>query len=218
MIKKTHRPLVTCIVPAYNEAKTIERVLKILLSAKKINEIVVIDDGSTDDTFTIAKKTGVRCYKLPTNSGKSNAVKKIIPELKTDIIFFCDADLNGLTPEICDQIIQPLIEKKASMSVGLRDYGPIINSMARFAPSVSGERALFYEDVLACTQSPDFQNWGMEPIFNHYFHENKLRVIKKVFPYSHTRQIKKRGFIRGGWVWFLQAIEIIKTSVLQFTK
>jgi polyisoprenyl-phosphate glycosyltransferase len=218
MIKKTGHPLVTCVVPAYNEAKTIGRVLKVLLSAKRISEIVVIDDGSTDDTLAIAKKTGIRCFRLPTNSGKSNAVKKIIPELKTDIIFFCDADLNDLTPEICDQIIQPLIEKKASMSVGLRDYGSIINFMARFAPSVSGERALFYKDVLACTQSPDFHNWGMEVIFNHYFHVNKLRVVKKAFPYSHTRQIKKKGFIKGGWAWFLQAIEIIKTSVIQFTK
>ena len=104
------------------------------------------------------------------------------------------------------------------MSVGLRDYGPIINFMARFAPSVSGERALFYKDVLTCTQSPDFHSWGMEVVFNHYFHVNKLKVIKKVFPYSHTRQIKKKGFVRGGWFWFLQAIEIIKTSVLQFTK
>ena len=62
------------LLPAYNESKTIGRIIQ--ESSAFISEIVVIDDGSSDETAEIAAACGAVCLTNPTNRGKGNALRK----------------------------------------------------------------------------------------------------------------------------------------------
>ena len=91
------QPLVTVLLPAYNEGKVIEASIRSLLAGEYGNlEILVIDDGSTDDTAVVAKRMAaidprVRCLRKA-NGGKASASNLGIREARGEIIIAVDAD------------------------------------------------------------------------------------------------------------------------------
>src|SRR6056297_2096937 len=95
LFKDEELPLVSVIIPAYNEEKSIENTLKSVLSSEYPNfEVLVIDDGSSDSTYEKAKKfesDKVRVFKKE-NGGKATALNFGISKVKAKIIFSMDAD------------------------------------------------------------------------------------------------------------------------------
>ena len=92
----TATPLVSVIVPAYNEEKVIGNCIKSIQSSDYTNfEIILIDDGSTDRTFTVMRRSEnpprVRVMTQP-NSGKASALNLGFQLAKGEILFFVDAD------------------------------------------------------------------------------------------------------------------------------
>ena len=85
------------IVPAFNEEKNIEEVLKVLMGSKDLDEVILVDDGSTDKTAKIAEKLGAKVVKLQKNEGKGNAMKQGFKAANASVGIFFDADLIGLT-------------------------------------------------------------------------------------------------------------------------
>src|SRR3989344_6064035 len=86
-------------IPAYNEESDIVRVIKeiqgVMKETKYSLDILVIDDGSSDDTVNIAKSAGAKVFSNKTNRGLAETFKKEMEEclkLKPDIIFHTDAD------------------------------------------------------------------------------------------------------------------------------
>lgn len=82
------------VIPAFNEASVIESVIEEIRNAGFTN-IIVVDDGSTDETYENAKKTGVVALKLAINRGKGAAVKTGIEAAKmlgAEIVITMDAD------------------------------------------------------------------------------------------------------------------------------
>ena len=90
-------PLVTVLVPAYNEAKVVARTIDSVLASDWPNlEVMVVDDGSTDETASIveaiaAREPRVRCVRQP-NGGKASAANRGLAEAKGEIIVAVDAD------------------------------------------------------------------------------------------------------------------------------
>lgn len=86
--------LVSIIVPAYNEEKTIGKCLESILEQnyKGEMEVIVVNDGSTDRTAEIVSKYPVRFIDLKVNGGKANALNKAIEGAKGDILIFTDSD------------------------------------------------------------------------------------------------------------------------------
>ena len=78
------------IIPAYNEEKGVPLVIEEYLD--KVDEIVVVDDGSTDRTFEVAKKYDVKLYKHENNKGKVAALRTGVEHANGEIIIFTDAD------------------------------------------------------------------------------------------------------------------------------
>lgn len=87
------------VIPAYNEAKTIRELAE---RAKKfVDHVVVVDDGSTDETFSEAKKAGVEVIKHEKNRGKAAALKTGFARVGDyDVVVMVDADLQHLPEEI----------------------------------------------------------------------------------------------------------------------
>jgi len=129
----------TVIIPAYNEERTLGKVIKdipkTIPSIDKI-EVIVIDDGSTDRTAEISKQTGAKVYSFKHNKGRAKAVmygfSKFL-ENHSDILVLTDADDQYDSKEI-PLIVKPIIKKEADMVLGDRqikklDFMPIGNKI-----------------------------------------------------------------------------------------
>ena len=67
---------ISAIIPAYNEAERIHQVLRVLKKMDIINEIIVVSDGSTDETAAIARKFTTHVIELDDNIGKEERLQK----------------------------------------------------------------------------------------------------------------------------------------------
>ncbi len=91
---------VSCIVPVYNEGPRVLAVLDALIASGLIDEIVVINDGSSDDTESLLQqKAGINFISYKPNRGKSHAVKVGIEAARFDYIMMIDSDLIGLSKD-----------------------------------------------------------------------------------------------------------------------
>jgi glycosyltransferase involved in cell wall biosynthesis len=84
---------ISIIIPAYNESQTIGDLVSKIVELYPEFEIIVINDGSTDDTSGVAKDAGAKVYSHPYNIGNGAAIKSGIKTASGDIFVFMDADL-----------------------------------------------------------------------------------------------------------------------------
>ena len=113
------------LIPAYNEEKNILEVITKLKKMKNFDRIVVVDDGSKDRTYEIAKKTGVVVISHKKNKGKGEAIKtglKYIKKISVDAIVIIDADMQ-YEPKESLKIIKALQE--ADFVMGYRNFSKI---------------------------------------------------------------------------------------------
>ena len=116
----------TIVIPAFNEAQYIPNLLKkiskVNLSRYDISkEIVLVDDGSTDNTKRIVKKFKKIKYIKQTNQGKGKAVQKGIKKAKGSIVLVQDADLE-YDPRDYSKLIKPFLTKKKNSSLRIKIY------------------------------------------------------------------------------------------------
>jgi glycosyltransferase involved in cell wall biosynthesis len=83
---------VSIIIPAYNESQTIGRIVLKIKELYPDHEIIVVNDGSTDDTAAIAENAGAKVYSHPYNIGNGAAIKSGIRTVSGDILVFMDGD------------------------------------------------------------------------------------------------------------------------------
>ncbi|AEC51100.1 hypothetical protein PNA2_0182 [Pyrococcus sp. NA2] len=121
------------IIPAYNEEKNIGNVLKRI--PKFVDEIIVVDDGSTDGTSIIAENFGAEVVKLERNSGKGVALREGIKIAKGEIVVFLDAD-GQHDPQEIPKLIEPIVTNRADFVIGRRvikaGKRPIIRKISNF--------------------------------------------------------------------------------------
>ena len=118
--------VLSVIVPVYNEENTICEVLDILLKREEINEIILIDDGSTDKSVDLIKKyvddKKVRLITQPYNMGKGAAITRGFSEAKAPYVLIQDADME-YSPEDYPALLRPIINNKADVVYGSRFQG-----------------------------------------------------------------------------------------------
>ena len=110
-------PECTIIIPAYNEEEGIRSVINGLKRMRDKCVILVVDDGSTDNTFKYASESGVRVVHHPYNKGYGAALKTGIRNAKTDVVLLMDADGQHRPDDAC-KILQYMDEY--DMVVGSR--------------------------------------------------------------------------------------------------
>ena len=107
---------VSVIIPAYNEEKTVGHVVKVVKSLNYITEVIVVDDGSTDQTAIMASDAGAIIINHIKNRGKGAAIKTGFKNSKGDIVVFLDADIKNLTKSQVDNIIKPIMNGEADIT------------------------------------------------------------------------------------------------------
>jgi len=116
---------VSILVPAFNEEKTIERVLlKLLLIPIGEREIIVVDDGSTDATGRVVARLAsehpmIRHFAQSKNLGKTAAIARAISESTGEILIVQDADLE-YDPNEIPGVLSPIIDGVADVVYGSR--------------------------------------------------------------------------------------------------
>jgi glycosyltransferase involved in cell wall biosynthesis len=150
------------IVPAYNEAKTISKVLNTLLSLDcPIREIVVIDDGSKDDTREIVtaicqQHSTVRLISHDRNSGKTAAIRTGLKEARGEIIIIQDADLE-YDPNEIPEVIDPIQNGKADVVYGSRFLVRKAARVLYFSHYVANKTLTFFSNVLTNRNMTDVE-------------------------------------------------------------
>ena len=107
---------ISVIIPAFNEEKTVASVVEVVKNVSYIDEIIVVNDGSSDNTELEAKKAGATVINHNTNKGKGEALCTGYLEAKCDIIAFIDADIHNLTSSKVDKMLKPILLGKADIT------------------------------------------------------------------------------------------------------
>lgn len=118
-------PTLTVIVPVYNEAREIERVVEALLASPCPieREWILVDDGSSDGSAdkvrALGERHGLRTITKPVNAGKGAAVRDGIAAATGDFILVQDADFE-YDPADVPRLLQPLLDDRADVVYGSR--------------------------------------------------------------------------------------------------
>lgn len=160
------------IICAYNEEKTVESVIRSAFANYLVNDIIVINDGSTDNTGKIIEslknEITITDIHFTENRGKGYAMASGIEKALNDIIVFIDADLSNLNQDHFYQLIDPIIEEKADMVLG-QATETIINYKMNPFKSITGERALKKVDILPVIDKMKYSRFGVETLINLYY-------------------------------------------------
>lgn len=131
-----YKPLVTVIVPAYNEGVVIVNSVRSLLQSKyRKLEVVIVDDGSTDDTWEIAARLEdrykrVRAIHQP-NSGKASALNNAIAHAKGEVVICVDAD-TIFSPQTIGNLVRHFSDTSVAAVAGVIKVGNVGNMLTRW--------------------------------------------------------------------------------------
>ena len=140
---------VSVIIPAYNEEDTVAKVVEVVKKVSFVDEIIVVNDGSSDNTKNVASDAGARVITHETNKGKGEALNTGYREAECDIIAFIDADIYNLTSKKVEAMIKPILEGKTDITKTkfARESGRVTELTAKpllnfFFPEISFEQPL----------------------------------------------------------------------------
>jgi len=190
---------ISCIVCAFNEGPRIGAVLAVATVHPMIAEVIVVDDGSSDDTARVAARyPGVRLISHARNLGKSKAVATGVAAARHDLLMLLDADLGGLRVDDLTALAAPVLEGSAAVSMSLRR-----NSLMVFRwlgiDFVSGERVVDRDLLADVLHDIDkLPRFGIEVFMN-------KRIIAAGLPIeiahwrsvTQSRKTEKLGWWRG---------------------
>lgn len=164
-----------------------------------VNQIIVVSDGSTDATVETALQFDeVEVVELPENRGKGGAIMAGLEHTRAEILLFLDADLIGLAPAHIRALLEPVLQGRAAMVIGLFDKGRVATDLAqKMAPFLSGQRVL-HREILESISGLDIARFGLEMALHRSVEANKIKVETVCLPVlSHLMKEEKLGFRKG---------------------
>ena len=203
---------VTAITPAYNEEDTLNSVLSVVRSVPIVHEIIVVSDGSTDDTVGVVRHAGVTLIEFQENRGKGAAMKAGLDASQTDVVLFLDADLVGLTTDHVAALLEPVLAGRCEMCVGLFEGGRIATDLAQVvAPYLSGQRVI-KTSVLETMDGLEISRFGVEVALTMHCKQHGIRTEEVSLPgLTHRMKEEKLGFSKGLWARLCMYWEIVKS-------
>jgi glycosyltransferase involved in cell wall biosynthesis len=124
----TEQPTLSVLVPCYNEAQSLPKILDLVRAVNIDKEIIVVDDGSTDGTIEVLTTEASRdpCLRIighARNRGKGAAIRTALAQAHGQITLIQDADLE-YDPNDYYTLVQPIIDARVDVVFGSRFFGP----------------------------------------------------------------------------------------------
>lgn len=172
---------VSIVICAYNEESTIENVLRSCRMYNKESEIIVVDDGSTDQTPAIVNNCKVtldlKHLQLEENKGKSHAMVAGVEMAQNEVILFFDADVTGIKAQHFSQLLEPLFDtiKPVDMVLGSPSE-TLIDYRVNPFKSLTGERAIRKADLRPILENIRDIRFGVETYINLYFQAHGKKI------------------------------------------
>lgn len=214
---------ITVVIPAYNEEARIAETLKAVKSLHGIDRIIVVNDGSSDQTAVRAREQGVEVLTLPANRGKGGAMNAVIPLIETDVVAFLDADLGASAAE-ARKIIDPVIAGETDLCIAAfppptkkGGFGLVKGTAARaikkagnieVTAPLSGQRAMTREVLYALT--PFHEAYGVELGMSIKALQKGFRLMEVPTTMKHNESGRDlKGFLHRGRQ-FLDVVRVIR--------
>jgi len=183
----TERPRVSLIIPAYNEEGGLPLVIEECMGM--VDEIVVVDDGSTDQTYKIAKKYDVKLYRHERNMGKAVAIRTGINNATGDIIILTDADYTYPAKYIPQFISE--IERGGDLVLGSRFIEGVNN--LPFLNNIGNRILSLLATYLSCVNITDAQT-GYRAFKKNMFSKLDIGAKSLEFETKMTVRAAKLGY------------------------
>ncbi|MBD3230960.1 MAG: glycosyltransferase [Candidatus Lokiarchaeota archaeon] len=166
---------ISIVIPAYNEEKTIRKFL--LTIPEDLNpEVIVVDDGSTDNTYSQARYNGAKVIKNPHNMGYGAAILEGVKHAEGDIIVTIDADAQNDAKEIRN-LVKPIINEEADFTIGSRTLGRV----ERPIPVYKRIGEIFFHLIIKIC-------YGKKVTYSQSgFRAIKKEILKKIEPFEEKR-------------------------------
>lgn len=213
---------VWAVIPAYNEENRIALTIQAVQSVDSIDHILVVNDGSRDQTAAEVRKAGVQLLDLPHNVGKGGAMNAAAGQIDADIVIFLDADL-GTSAAQAGLILEPVLHGQADLAIAAfpppRRKGGIglVKKTAAWAISragdlesrapLSGQRAMTRQVMEAVM--PFDQAYGVELGMTIRALRQGFRVVEVPTTMSHHETGRDlQGFLHRGRQW-LDVVKVV---------
>ncbi len=214
---------VSVVIPAFNEADRIHHVFQSLSGIDYIDEIIVVDDGSIDDTTLVVNEYHKRDPRItlitnPSNLGKGQAVYSGVHASRNSVILMLDADLQKLTSAQIDLLCQPVLNGQQDMTIGVFKKGQWASDFSHWiTPWLSGQRCLRTE--LFNVLNPEAASgYGLETALTIASHQYQWRVKRiSLVGVSHPPSEIHRGSIKGFLNRLKMYIQIIRSWYISTT-
>jgi glycosyltransferase involved in cell wall biosynthesis len=208
---QSRKPHIAAILPTFNEELNVSSVLEVLHVSSILDEIILVDDGSSDNTVNILYQAAVTDSRIQVirhdkNLGKGQAIFSGWAATSAPIILLLDADLKNLVPEHIDALLAPVIDHRADMTIGLFRGGHLSTDLSHWmTPFLTGQRGLRAE-IFKNISREAASGYGFEVALTVAAGRNNFRTrvvtLKGVWhPQSEYRS--ERGFW-GGVAWKLR--------------
>lgn len=221
---------IVCVVPVYNEENLISSTVKNLKKIDFIDEIIVVNDGSKDNTLEVINNLNVRVIDLGRNYGKGYAIRTAVKDLEFDYLVLVDGDLGETSIQV-EKLILPVVNGETDVTIAkfaerntLTDTKGGFGIVMKFAKkgvyfftkkevnaSLSGQRVYRKEVLEKIDYIPD--RYGIEVAMtvqslNHGFSIMEVPVTMK----HRFTQRDLKGIIHRG----KQFLDILKTFVILY--
>jgi glycosyltransferase involved in cell wall biosynthesis len=214
--------IVRAVIPARNEELYLPGVLDTACSLGWLNQIIIVDDCSTDRTLEIARDyahqySRLSVIHLDSRTGKSRAMLAGVTALQDRVedVIFMDADLIGLKPSHIEEMYNPLGSYQCEMAVVVFRSGGIRTTAAQIAtPNLSGQRCLRRSAAYRALMLLENSGYGIEIGLTLYALRNNWKVV--YVPWrgvTHVVQESKHGLIRGVSARAIMYAQVIATWV-----
>ncbi|PIZ63982.1 hypothetical protein COY16_00475 [Candidatus Roizmanbacteria bacterium CG_4_10_14_0_2_um_filter_39_13] len=192
--------MISCIIPFHNEKDRIHRVLKVITQIVSLDEIICVDDGSTDGGRKIIQENFPKCICISSEGqcGKSHAVQLGLHTSHGDTLFLLDADLKNLKADELSHAIKYFENNPTLDMLLLPDLHPNIETrLSRHDIIFSGKRVLKRRDLLCIFSKYSPKRYQLEIAINQYMMDENKNVEYLRISSNDTVKSEKIGLIRG---------------------
>jgi len=171
----------SCIITAFNENPRILNVLKVAIKIKNVDEVIVVDDGSIDNTASVVKSNfpQVKLIVHETNKGKVEAVRTGVNASKNNNLLLLDADLIGLVASETEKALDIFENDNLDCLVMLTEadkYNKLIRKIFKGTSFVAGDRIIKKDILQNVLKDTSLKNYGLEIAENKYLFKNNCKV------------------------------------------